>query len=212
MLEPMTITLDDVLTRLHEAARCARRGNAETAQMYIGGAIALLERGAGNTLAVTRLLSEENQTNASGALLLWRARRITDYIESNLFGSIRIDDLAAVVGLSNSHFCRAFRLRFGLTAHAYIIFRRIQASQDLMLRTDAPLSEIALRCGMCDQAHFSRVFRRIVGEAPNRWRQARRNSSANGGDHIPTAGVVNDAAYESLPAARAVKTSKVLAC
>ncbi len=45
------------------------------------------------------------------------------------------------------------------------------------LRGSAPgesLSEIALSCGMSDQAHFTRAFRRVVGETPNRWRQSRR--------------------------------------
>ena len=42
-----------------------------------------------------------------------------------------------------------------------------------MLSTDAPLSEIALDCGLADQAHLSRLFRRIVGETPRAWRRAR---------------------------------------
>ena len=40
-----------------------------------------------------------------------------------------------------------------------------------MLTTDEPLSQIALACGLCDQSHFTRVFRRIVGESPNAWRR-----------------------------------------
>jgi len=49
-------------------------------------------------------------------------------------------------------------------------------AQGLMLRTNAPLSEIALRCGMSDQAHFTRTFRRVVGETPCLWRRTRRNA------------------------------------
>jgi AraC-like DNA-binding protein len=45
-----------------------------------------------------------------------------------------------------------------------------------MLTTSAPLSEIALSCGMSDQSHFTRSFRRIVGETPHLWRQARRGA------------------------------------
>jgi AraC-like DNA-binding protein len=210
MLESMTIKLDDVLAQLREAARCARQGNAATVQLHIGSAIALLARGTEHTRAVMQSLSEANHPNASGALLLWRARRIADYIESHMFGPIKVHELAAVVGLSSSHFSRAFKLRFGVSAHAYITFRRIDAAQHLMLTTETPLGEIALRCGMCDQAHFTKVFRRIAGEAPNRWRQSRRNSSAIGSDYFPTVDVVDGPSCQSLSSTRTVKPSKAV--
>jgi AraC-like DNA-binding protein len=46
-------------------------------------------------------------------------------------------------------------------------------AQSLMLTSREPLCEIALRCGLYDQPHFTRVFRRIVGETPNAWRRTR---------------------------------------
>jgi AraC-like DNA-binding protein len=49
----------------------------------------------------------------------------------------------------------------------------VEHAQRLMLATDAPLSQIALDCGLADQAHFSRLFRRFVGESPRSWRRAR---------------------------------------
>jgi len=78
--------------------------------------------------------------------------------------------------LSNGQFCRAFKSSFGMPAHVYLMHRRIEVAQGLMLRTGAPLSEIALRCGMSDQAHFTRTFRRVVGETPCLWRRTRRNA------------------------------------
>jgi AraC-like DNA-binding protein len=42
-----------------------------------------------------------------------------------------------------------------------------------------PLSSIAVRCGMCDQPHFTRSFQRIVGETPYMWRRARQGSDAD---------------------------------
>jgi AraC-like DNA-binding protein len=42
-----------------------------------------------------------------------------------------------------------------------------------MLTTDAPLGQIAADCGLADQAHFSKLFRRFVGESPGVWRRAR---------------------------------------
>jgi AraC-like DNA-binding protein len=48
-----------------------------------------------------------------------------------------------------------------------------------MLTTREPLGAIALSCGMTDQSHFSRWFRRIVGETPYQWRRARRGAFEN---------------------------------
>jgi AraC family transcriptional regulator len=42
-----------------------------------------------------------------------------------------------------------------------------------MLATTTPLAEIAVSCGLADQAHFTRLFRRFAGESPGAWRRAR---------------------------------------
>jgi transcriptional regulator GlxA family with amidase domain len=98
------------------------------------------------------------------------------YIEANLPETIRVRELAELVGLSVSHFCRAFKRTFGASPRTYVLRRRIELAQGLMLTTYEPLSAIALRCGMCDQAHFTRSFHRIVGETPWSWRRARRGA------------------------------------
>jgi AraC-like DNA-binding protein len=58
----------------------------------------------------------------------------------------------------------------------YVLRRRIELAQGLMLTTSEPLSSIAVNCGMCDQSHFTRSFHRIVGETPYTWRRTRRGS------------------------------------
>ncbi|WP_457354340.1 helix-turn-helix domain-containing protein [Sphingomonas sp. UYP23] len=45
-------------------------------------------------------------------------------------------------------------------------------AQMLMLHTDDTLSHIACACGLTDQAHLTRLFRRMVGETPLVWRRA----------------------------------------
>jgi transcriptional regulator GlxA family with amidase domain len=41
-----------------------------------------------------------------------------------------------------------------------------------MLADDEPLCQVALSCGFADQAHFSRVFRRLTRRSPNEWRRS----------------------------------------
>jgi transcriptional regulator GlxA family with amidase domain len=108
-----------------------------------------------------------------GGLAPWQIRKVTSHIETNLDVAMRSSELAVIARLSPCHFSRAFRDSFGCSPLEYITHRRVEHAQGLMLATDAPLSQIALDCGFADQAHFSRLFRRIVGESPRSWRRAR---------------------------------------
>jgi AraC family transcriptional regulator len=162
--------LDVVAARLLEAACCALEGNGPATQAHIARALHLLQ----NKLDQPQSLLESPQQDSAGALSTWRAQRVATYIEAHLANTIRVRDLASLVGLSNSYFCHAFKRRYGLTVHVYLTCRRIELAQRLMLATTDSLSDIALSCGMSDQAHFTRAFRRVVGETPNRWRQSRR--------------------------------------
>ena len=106
-----------------------------------------------------------------GGLAPWQVKRVASYIESNIHSRLRVPDLARFVQLSNSHFSRTFRESFGDTPFAYITRQRIRRAQLTMLSSADTLSQIALDCGMCDQAHFTRVFRRVVGISPSLWRR-----------------------------------------
>jgi transcriptional regulator GlxA family with amidase domain len=101
---------------------------------------------------------------------------VTAYIEEHLASTIRLQDLAGIARLSHSHFCRAFKESMGHPAHAYVMRRRVHRAQWLMLSTAESLSQIAALCGMADQAHFCKLFRRLVGDSPNSWRRAQRQA------------------------------------
>jgi len=116
-------------------------------------------------------LTERKMTqHLRGALPAWRARRVIAYIEANLSGTLSLQRMAQQAGLSSSYLSRMFTRRFGMSPHALVIARRIEFAQELMLRTSDPLCRIALSCGMSDQAHFCKAFKRLVGESPGRWR------------------------------------------
>jgi transcriptional regulator GlxA family with amidase domain len=138
-------------------------------------AAARLQRAQAMLHSVDRTSLQPPEREVRGGLAPWQVRRVLAHIEANLNTPIRNNDLAVIARLSEYHFNVSFRRSVGEAPHAYIIRRRIERAQGLMLATTKPLSEIALECGLTDQAHFTRLFRRIVGESPAAWRRARIN-------------------------------------
>ena len=110
-------------------------------------------------------------SSARGCLAPWQKRKVDRYLKENLEHSIRLEEVAGEVKLRVSHFCRAFKKTFGDTPHAYVLRLRLELAQKLMLTTKDPLSQIALSCGLADQAHLSKLFRRAFLDTPNAWRR-----------------------------------------
>ena len=131
----------------------------------------------GARAAALRLVTLLTQTaelgaaSARGGLAPWQRRKIDRYLREHLLRSVQIDELAEQIPLSVSHFCRAFKETFGDTPHTYLIWLRLETAKEMMLATAEPLSQIALASGFSDQAHFSKQFRRLVGETPTAWRR-----------------------------------------
>jgi AraC-like DNA-binding protein len=106
-----------------------------------------------------------------GGMAPWQKRRVEAYLAQHFSESVRIETLARMVSLSASHFCRAFKQSFGRTPHSHLTGLRIERAKEMMLSAAEPLSQIALACGLADQAHLSKVFRRCVGQTPAAWRR-----------------------------------------
>ena len=113
-----------------------------------------------------------------GGLAPWQARLLKTHIETHLDTTIRTKELAKLVQLSSFHFCRVFRVSFGSSPHGYVTKRRIERAQGLILTRKLPLGQIAVDCGFADQAHFTKLFRRLTGESPGEWRRMRAEDDA----------------------------------
>ncbi len=122
-------------------------------------------------LRLVTLLTQTAEVRARGGLAPWQRTMIDRYVREHLEHPVQIDELAELIPLSVSHFCRAFKQTFGDTPHAYLIRLRLETAQEMMLATTEPLSQIALASGFSDQAHLSKQFRRVVGETPGAWRR-----------------------------------------
>lgn len=126
----------------------------------------------------TALLSDPNAPQGRepsspehGGLAPWQVRKVAAIVRATRDDRISVLDLANAVRLSPGHFRRAFGQSFGVAPKAYLLRSRVDRAKELMLETDDGLSVIALECGLADQAHLSRLFRRFEGEPPNAWRR-----------------------------------------
>jgi AraC family transcriptional regulator len=175
-----------IIANLVDAVRSVLQDEHESAAECLRRASELLE---GDGERLNSKIGRQSPGRAEpvrGGLAPWQIRRVTTYIEAHLVETIRNRELAAMVRLSSFHFCRAFRESFADSPHRYIVRRRVERAQELMLTTSVPLAQIAVSCGMADQAYLSKLFRRIVGETPRSWRRARVAGPESSGHSEPS--------------------------
>ncbi|MBY3049848.1 helix-turn-helix domain-containing protein [Rhizobium laguerreae] len=105
-------------------------------------------------------------------LASWQLRRATDFIEENCLRNIRLEELAGLTGLSQSHFSHAFKASTGIAPHQWQTNARLDRAKRLLVESENALTAIAAETGFADQAHFTRVFRKHVGITPASWKKA----------------------------------------
>jgi AraC family transcriptional regulator len=172
---PSAEALLRAVAELIEALSSEQEGDYEAAAECIRRAGAALQLNSITAISTAHGASSSGEVtlHSRGGLAPWQIRLVTTHIDANLEVTITTEALATVARLSLSHFMRAFRVSFGASPHRYIVRRRLERAQGLMLTTNAPLGQIALDCGLADQSHFARLFHKSVGETPGAWRRAR---------------------------------------
>lgn len=103
---------------------------------------------------------------ARGGLAPIVRRRVLELMEVQAAEHLTIDALAREAGLSPAHFARAFKESIGRAPHQHLLALRLDRARRLLDQPDAALSDIALRTGFADQAHFTRFFKRRFGVTP----------------------------------------------
>lgn len=111
---------------------------------------------------------------ARGGLAPAVRRRVLELMEAHAATSLTIDMLAREAGLSPAHFARAFKESVGRAPHQHLLMLRLERARRLLDVPDAALSDVALRTGFADQAHFTRFFKRQFGVTPGALVQSRR--------------------------------------
>lgn len=110
--------------------------------------------------------SQASRILPSSGLTRNQARRVLDYIESNLSGDLTLSELAGIAELSLHHFARMFKRTIGVAPYRYVVERRIERAKMMLRTASASLVDISLSVGFYSQSHFTSTFGRIVGATP----------------------------------------------
>jgi AraC family transcriptional regulator len=105
-----------------------------------------------------------------------QAKRVVEYVESNLSRELTLRELASIASLSLYHFARMFKRTMGVAPHRYVVERRIERAKTMLRRSGAPLVEVSLSTGFCGQSHFTSTFRRVVGATPTAFKESCRGN------------------------------------
>ena len=103
-----------------------------------------------------------------------RIQRVIDVMHEETDRSPTLADLAAISGLSATHFARAFRSTTGSPPPQYLMALRMARGQQLLAETGLSIGDVAARCGFEQPGSFATAFRKATGVTPREWRVKRR--------------------------------------
>lgn len=134
--------------------------------------------GDGLTAAIVAQLfvdpAEPSEVDGKG-LAPWQLRRVVEYLNAHLPEHVDLAHLAALAGLSQSHFSRAFKASTGMAPYRWQLDARIRRAQALLIDTRDSLDQVAEASGFADAVHFGRTFRKLTGATPAAWRHNRKS-------------------------------------
>ena len=98
-------------------------------------------------------------------------RRAIEYLSEHCDRNVALSELAVAAELDGFLLTREFTRSMGMPPHAYHLQRRIRAAQK-RLAVGESVTDVAQQLGFSDQAHLTRLFKRLVGVTPGRYRSA----------------------------------------
>ena len=150
----------------HDAAR-ARRVGALLARLWSCDDPLAFDSLLATLIGEFRVHARAARPAASEGAL--RFARVIEYMRAHLGRTLRLEELAAVAGLSPFHFLRRFQATHHATPQQMLMALRLYDAKDRLARGDAP-AQVAAAVGLADQAHLTRAFVRRYGVTPGRYR------------------------------------------
>ena len=162
---------DPVLSQLAQIVQAEVAGGAPGARLMADGLARAISL---NVLRRHSNLASPNAASAPSGLPAGRLRQVIDHMQASLHDDLPLANLAAISGLTPSHFARAFRQATGQPPHRYLVDLRVARARELLKTTELSVIRVALECGFQQPAHFATAFRKRIGASPRTWRATHR--------------------------------------
>ncbi|GIP29733.1 AraC family transcriptional regulator [Paenibacillus sp. J23TS9] len=97
---------------------------------------------------------------------------VTDYLEDHYQGEITLTSLAQHLHMNHSYLSRLIKKETGRNFRDLLWEHRIEASKALLKQSGMKAYEAAYQVGFKDPAHYSQLFKRMVGVTPTEYRES----------------------------------------
>lgn len=97
--------------------------------------------------------------------------KVVSVVSADFRKNYSIEELAGECGYNESYFIKAFKKETGKTPHAYISDMKIEKAKQLLLNSDASLTQISHECGFGAYINFYKAFIKRVGMPPLEWKK-----------------------------------------
>lgn len=95
---------------------------------------------------------------------------ISNYVEEHMGENILVEDLAELVHMSKYHFLRKFKEYTGMTAHSFVVSKRLIRACGELKAGHKSITQIYQEAGFADYSSFLRNFRKAYGVSPGKYR------------------------------------------
>jgi AraC-like DNA-binding protein len=109
------------------------------------------------------LLSNQGFTNSLNSADSERINTVMNFLMNNYTREIQLEEVADLVNLNKSSFCRYFKYRTHKTCSQFLNEIRIAHACKLLINGELSISEVCYETGYNNISHFNRQFKMITG-------------------------------------------------
>lgn len=106
-----------------------------------------------------------------GLLIRTDIQKVLDYIAFHYADPISVTDMARLIALDRSYFCRIFKSAVGVSPKDYLTKFRLDKARYYLTKTSMPIGKIAETVGFQSFSSFSRLFTTQYQQSPSQYRK-----------------------------------------